>query len=81
MPYYDVANLVSEMDEMPCGYVRTTAVRIRHQVSHRVAQPSRLLTKYPAEQHSGLSFSRSVLQICTKVSGAPKFDYSISQIS
>jgi len=47
MPYYDVANLVTVrktnmIDEIPCGYgtVRTTAVRIWHQVSRRPAQRS-----------------------------------------
>jgi len=42
MPYYVVANLVTVtktnmIDEMPCGYgtLRTTSVRIRHQVSFR----------------------------------------------
>jgi len=42
MPYYDVANLVTVtktnmIDEMPCDYgtLRTTGVRIRHQVSRR----------------------------------------------
>jgi hypothetical protein len=47
MPYYDVANLVTVtktnmIDEMPCGYgtLRTTGVRIRHQVSRRPAQRS-----------------------------------------
>jgi len=42
MPYYDVANLVTVtktnmIDEMPCGYgtLRTTGVRIWHQVSCR----------------------------------------------
>jgi hypothetical protein len=47
MPYYDVANLVTVTktnmtDEMPCGYgtLRTTGVRIRHQVSRRSAQRS-----------------------------------------
>jgi len=47
MLYYDVANLVtvrkiSMIDEMPWGYgtLRTTGVRIRHQVSRRPAQRS-----------------------------------------
>jgi hypothetical protein len=47
MPYYDGANLVtvtktSMIDEMLCGYgtLRTTGVRIRHQVSRRPAQRS-----------------------------------------
>jgi hypothetical protein len=47
MPYYDVANLVTVtksnmVDEMPCGYgtLRTTGVRIWHQVSRRPAQRS-----------------------------------------
>jgi hypothetical protein len=42
MPYYAVANLVTVtktimIDEMPCGYgtLRTTGVRIGHQVSRR----------------------------------------------
>jgi hypothetical protein len=45
MPYHDLANLVTitktnMIDEMPCGYgsLRTTAVRIRDQVSCRPAQ-------------------------------------------
>jgi len=45
MPYYDVANLatvtkMNMIDEMFCGYgtLRTTAVRIRHQVSRRPPQ-------------------------------------------
>jgi hypothetical protein len=40
MPYYDVTNLVTvtktkTIDEMPSGYgtLRTTGVRIRHEVS------------------------------------------------
>jgi len=44
MPYYEVANLVTVtktnmIDEMPCAYgtLRTTALRIRHQVSRRAA--------------------------------------------
>jgi len=47
MPYYDVANLVTVtktniIDEMPWGYVilRTTCVRIRHQVSRKLVQRS-----------------------------------------
>jgi hypothetical protein len=47
MPYYDVANVVTVtktnmIDEMPCGYgtLRTTGVRIRHQVSRRPVQVS-----------------------------------------
>ena len=44
MPYHEVANLVSVtntnmIDEMPCAYgtLRTTALRIWHQVSRRAA--------------------------------------------
>jgi len=44
MQCYDVANLLTVtktnmIDEMPCGYgtVSTTAVRMRHQISHRAA--------------------------------------------
>jgi len=66
---------------MPCEYARTTAVRIRHQVSCWAAQQSRLLSMYHAELHSCLGISRSFLQICAEVSGASKFEYSISQIS
>jgi hypothetical protein len=47
MPYYDVANLVTVtktnmIDDMPCRYgtLRTTGVRIWHQVSRRPAQRS-----------------------------------------
>jgi hypothetical protein len=47
MPYYDIANLVTVrktnmIDEMPCGYgtLRTTGMKIRHQVSRRPAQRS-----------------------------------------
>jgi hypothetical protein len=45
MPYYDVANLVTVTDEMPCGdgTLRTTAAEIQHQVSRRAAQRSQLL--------------------------------------
>ena len=50
MPYYDAANLVTVTDEMPCGNVRTTAVRIRHQVSRCAAQQSWLLSKSPPDQ-------------------------------
>jgi len=45
MPYHDVVNLVTitktnMIDEMPCGYItlRTTGVRIWHQVCRRPAQ-------------------------------------------
>jgi len=58
MPYYNVVNLVTVTktnmtDETPCGYgtLRTTAVRIRHQVSRRTAQRSQLLLKSPADLH------------------------------
>jgi hypothetical protein len=44
MPYYAVANLVTVtktimINEMPCGYgtIRTTGMRIWHQVSHRAS--------------------------------------------
>jgi len=50
MPYYDVANLVTVtktnmINEMCCGYgtLKTTGVRIWHQVSRRPAQMSQLL--------------------------------------
>jgi hypothetical protein len=64
---------------MACGYVRTTAVRIEHQFSCKAAQMSRRLPKCPVELCSSLSFSWSLLQIYAEVSGAPKFNYSISQ--
>ena len=66
---------------MPCGYLRTTAVRIRHHVCRRAVQLSRLLSKSPAELHSGLSSSCSLPQTCPEVSAAPRFHYCISQIS
>jgi hypothetical protein len=81
MPYYDVPNLVTVTGKIPRGYERTTAVRIQHHVSHRAAQLSRVLMKYHAKLHTGFSFSQSHLPLCAEVSGAPKFDYSISQIS
>jgi len=37
--------------------------------------------KASAELHSGLSFCRSLPQIWAEISGGPRFDYSISQIS
>jgi hypothetical protein len=50
MPYYEVAHLVTVIltnmiEEMPCAYgtLRTTALRILHQVSHRAVQRSQLL--------------------------------------
>jgi len=50
MPYYEVANLVTVtktkmINEMPWAYgtLRTTALRIRHQVSRKAAQRSQLL--------------------------------------
>ena len=50
MPYYEVTNLATltktnTIDQMACGYgtIRTTAVRIRHQVSRRAAQRSHLV--------------------------------------
>ena len=50
MPYYKVTNLVTVtkmnmIDEMPCAYgtLRTTALRIRHQVSRSAVQRSQLL--------------------------------------
>jgi hypothetical protein len=53
MPYYDVANLVTVtktnmIDEMPCSYetLRTTGMRIRHQVSRRPAQRSPQLQNF-----------------------------------
>jgi hypothetical protein len=60
MPYFDVVNLVTVKEEMPCSYVRPTAVRIRHQVSRRAVQWSRLLVKYPTELRSSVSFSCSL---------------------
>jgi hypothetical protein len=50
MPYYDLTNLATltktnTIDQMACGCgtIRTTAVRIRHQVSRRAAQRSHLV--------------------------------------
>jgi len=65
MPYYEVANLVTVtkmnmIDEMPCAYgtLRTTALRIRHQVSRRAAQRSQLRSKSPTDLRRGLSSSK-----------------------
>jgi len=46
-------------DKMHCGYgtLRTTAAKVRHQVSHRAAQRSQLLSKDPADLHRGFSCS------------------------
>jgi len=49
--------------------------------STEAAQWAGLLSKYRAELHSGLSFSRSLPQICAEDSGVPNFDYYISQFS
>jgi len=43
---------------MPCGYVRTTPVKIQHQVFHRAAQQSQFLSKSPTDLHRGLSSSK-----------------------
>ena len=77
MPYYDVANLVTVtkmnmIDEMPCGMLRTTGVRIWHQVSRRACAEvsaalqvscgpvlrSQLLSMCPADLCRGLSSSK-----------------------
>jgi len=62
MPLYDVANVVTvtKMNlilEIPCGYgtLRTSAVRIRHKVSHKAVQRSQLLSKSPTDLSRGLS--------------------------
>jgi len=83
VPYHNVANFfvivkdqcetkTNIIDQMPCSYgtLRTTTVRIPHQVSslHRTLC-------------SSLSCYQSLRQICTEVTAAPKFDYPISQIS
>jgi len=73
MPYYEVANFVTVtkmnmIDDILCAYgtLRTTTVRIWHQVSDRAAQRSQQLTKSPTDRHRGLS--------CFK------YDYPIHQI-
>ena len=79
MSYYDAGNLVTGIktniiNNMPCGCgtLRTTVVRIWHQVfrracravsvaqavSHRPALRSQLLSKSPADLHRVLSSSR-----------------------
>jgi len=74
MPYYNVISLAKEngIDKMPCGdeVLRTTAVRIWHQVSHGAAQICQLLSKCPSDAHRGIRCSRSLPQICTEVSAA-----------
>jgi len=75
IPHHYVGNVVtvtktSMIHELPCGCgtLRTTTVRIWHQVSHRAAQSSRLLSMSPAELLSGLSCSQSFPEILTEVS-------------
>jgi len=62
MPYCNVAKLVTEtktntIDEMASGYgtIRTTAVRIRHQLSCRAAQRSQLLQNWTILQVNSCS--------------------------
>jgi len=64
MIFADVANLVTVTKmtmivKIPWVYgpLRTTAVRIRRQVSCRAVQSSQLLVKSPADLHRGLSCS------------------------
>jgi hypothetical protein len=65
MSYYNVlVNLVTVtktimIDKMPCCYrtLKTTTVRIRHQVSCRAAQKSQLLSKSPTDLCRRLSSS------------------------
>ena len=66
MRYYDIANLVTitkmnMIDEMPCGYgtLRTTAVRVQHQLSRRAAKRSLLLAKSPGDLRRGLTCFKS----------------------
>jgi len=49
--------------------------------STEAAQWSRLLSKFPTELCSGLSFCPSLPQIYSEVWGAPKFDYAIRLVS
>ena len=87
MTYDDVLNLVTVTkmnlkDEMPCGYgtLRTTALGIWHQVSHRAEQMSQLLSKSSPDLRRGFSCSRSLLLTGAEVSAAPKCDYRVSHI-
>jgi hypothetical protein len=75
MPYYAVANLVTVtktimINEMPCGCgtLRTTGVRIRHQVSHRPY----------AKVSAALEVSH---RPCTEVSVAPEVSHRPAQRS
>jgi hypothetical protein len=74
MPYYAVANLVTVtktimIDEMPCGYgtLRTTGVRIWHQVSHRacaeVSAALEVSCRACAEVSAALEVSRRPAQM------------------
>jgi len=65
-------------DKMCCGYVKTTAVRIRHQVSLSAAQVSWWLSMSPTALGSSLSCSWCFPQICVEVIGTQKFYYPIS---
>jgi len=74
MPYYDVVNLVTitkmtMIDEIPWSYgtLRTTAVRIWLQDSHRAAQRSQLLLKSLADLHRGPSCSRIWLSYMSSI--------------
>ena len=73
MPCYEVANLVTVtktnmIDEMPCAYgtLRTSALRIRHEVSRRAAQRSQLLQNWTIL----LVKSRSILRMLLQSLGA-----------
>jgi len=48
-------------NKMPCDWVRTTAMRIRHQVSCSAAQRSRLLLKSPTDLRRGHRSSKHSL--------------------
>jgi len=74
MPHYDVANHVTItkmkiQDVIACSYgtLRTNAVRIWLQDSHRATQRSQLLLKSPADLHRGLRCSKMCLSYMSNI--------------
>ena len=79
MPYYDVANLVTVtqtnmIDEMPCGTLRTTGVRIWHQVYRRacaVVSAGLEVSRRPAQRSQQLQNLNIVIVKSRTILNAP----------
>jgi hypothetical protein len=76
MPYINVGNLVTvtkrtTIDKLPGSYaaLKTTAVRMQHQVFHKAVHRSHPFMKTLVDLSSGLSRSQSVLHISAEESG------------